>query len=143
MTLSEFLGIDFLMDEDFQFVLLGDGTADISDPEKTLHQDLQLRLFTPYGSLFYDKEFGSHLYLFIHDENTDVNRSAFCAEVIRCLVLEPRINPSSVRCSVSNYDDVGFQVEVKAKLALEDHKLNFVLNPDFTEKEIKYDIDPV
>lgn len=60
-------------------------------------QDLITRIFTPIGSLFYDKYFGSHFYNYLHKPVDDILLLECSNELERCLELEPRVAYGTVK----------------------------------------------
>jgi hypothetical protein len=106
-------------------------------------QDIRLRLTTYIGSLFYDKEFGSTLPDWIMDENTELARLGFNAEVKRRIGEDPRVQAGSVACRVSAWDDQGLRAEASFWFIGEDHARNLVIEADRSKKEMVIkDADP-
>jgi hypothetical protein len=110
-----------------QAMVAANGELYLTDGVDTGCQDIKLRLFTPLGGLFYDKEFGSKIYLWIKDENFLSARLAFCAEVVRRLRMDPRVVAGSESCSIKTWDNNGISAEVSWRFIDVDHPLNLVI----------------
>lgn len=128
--LEEIYGQDILLDSTGQAVILASGEAQLSDGIETVLQDIKLRLFTPYGSLFYDRLFGSYLIDFVKDENTESNRIAVTAEVKRCINREPRVRPGTVTCTLVSWDHTGIVLRAVFSLIDVSHPFNMVITVD-------------
>ena len=81
-----------------------------------INQDIRLRLQLPVGSLFYDVEFGSYLYLFINEENTAISRQALIAEIETRIDMDSRVIPLSVTASLISWDEKGITAKAEYKL---------------------------
>lgn len=81
-----------------------------------INQDIRLRLQLPVGSLFYDVEFGSNLYLFIYEENTAVSRQALIAEIETRIEMDTRVIPLSVTAILVSWDENGIVAKAEYKL---------------------------
>ncbi len=64
-------GEDIVIDSTNSPKIASNGELLLTSDVDTPLQDIKLRLFTPLGSLFYDKNFGSLIHEFIFDDNTD------------------------------------------------------------------------
>jgi phage baseplate assembly protein W len=120
-------GQDILLDETFVPVCAANGEAVLSDGVATAVQDIKLRLATPLGGLFYDRDFGSEIYRYINDDNTDINRRALCAEVVRRLHMDPRVVAHSGRAWVAGWDASGVTIGCSFRLIDVDHPFNLVI----------------
>lgn len=139
---EEVYGQDILLDETMQAVTAANGEAVVSDGIQTVLQDIRLRLFTPLGSLFYDRNFGSRITDFFHAENTLGNRQALVAEVTRRLNLEPRVEPGTATSTIMSWDHMGITMTATFYLVEEDHPFNFVIEIDEDKEMIIKDVNP-
>ncbi len=110
-----------------QAVVAANGELCLTDGVETGCQDIKLRLFTPLGGLFYDREFGSKIHLWIKDENFLSARLAFCGEVVRRLRMDPRVIVGSESCSIRTWDSTGISADVSWRFIDVDHVLNLVI----------------
>ncbi|MGD9809632.1 MAG: baseplate assembly protein [Deferribacterales bacterium] len=107
---------DIYVDENLTPAVTAQGEVLMVSGVQVILQDIALRLKTPLGSLFYDEEFGSLLYLFKNDENTAVNRQAIIAEIENRIDLDTRVIPLSVSASVISWDKEGISVSASFRL---------------------------
>lgn len=86
---NEILGVDILLDGDFQVNQTGDlyWIAGLNN----LEQALVHRIRTILGSLIWHPEYGTIIQNLISKPNTDVLRSIITIELLRTLSEEPRI----------------------------------------------------
>jgi len=124
---EEIYGQDILLDEQLQAIVAANGEVMVADGIQTAVQDIRLRLSTPLGSLFYDRDFGSRIPDFFHAENTLGNRQALCVEVVRRLNLEPRVDTGTPTCKVMAWDYMGVTLMATFNLIDEDHPYNLVI----------------
>lgn len=120
-------GLDMMLDESLQAVVAANGEVAVTEGAMAAIQDIRLRLATPLGSLFYDKEFGSEIHLYAKDENTTINRMALVNEVAYRIGLDPRVVPMSSRASVLSWDHEGIVIQAEARLIEENHRFNLVI----------------
>ena len=137
---EDLYGEDILLNETtYQAVVSASGDAVVSDGVQTVIQDLRLRLMTPLGQLFYDKYFGSLLHEFVREENTEISRMAFVAEVERRIKMDSRVIPNTVSCRIDTWDHLGIEASVDCRLIYEpDQAYSFVIRiGDSMERVIK------
>ncbi|MBF0590183.1 MAG: baseplate assembly protein [Magnetococcales bacterium] len=134
-------GQDIKLNPAMQALTAANGEALIVDGIATALQDIKLRLFTPLGSLFYDKAFGSDVYLFIKDENTALNRQALAAEVQYRVELDPRVEPQSCRASVAKWNHNGVTIRFSFRLINTTHPFNMILTADADNSMVIKDVD--
>ena len=140
---EDIFGQDIELDEAGQAKVAANGELLLTEGAETGVQDVRLRLFNPFGELFYDSQFGAYLYQWIKEENTAANRSAFEAEVERRVQADARVVIGSAACTVLSWDASGIVARVAWKFIGEDHPFNLVfgLDADKLEMVIK-DVDP-
>ena len=134
---EEIYGQDILLDDNMQAPLAATGEAVTSDGVQTVLQDIKLRLFTPLGSLFYDKAFGSRIIEFVKDENTMGNRLSLVAEIKSRIGMEPRVVPGKTQCKIISWDHAGVVCEASFELIDETHPFNLVIENSGMEMVIK------
>lgn len=135
-------GQDILLDENMQASLAATGEAIVSDGIQTALQDIKLRLFTPLGSLFYDKEFGSRIIEFVKDENTMSNRLSLIAEIKSCINMEPRVAPGKIQCKIASWDYAGVVCEASFELIDETHPFNLIIEINSDMEIVIKDVNP-
>lgn len=140
--MEEIYGQDILLDSDNQALVAANGEAVVSDGIQTVLQDIKLRLFTPLGELFYDREFGSRIHEFVKDENTPATRMALVAEVARRIGLEPRVQLGTVRCRLLKWDPEGVVLRADFYLIAVDHPFNLVIEIDESKALVIKDVNP-
>jgi len=141
--MTDIFGQDIALDESMQARVAANGELVLTVGTETGLQDVKLRLFTYLASLFYDKNFGSLLPDWIYEDNTEENRIGFAAEVKRRLNLDPRIQPGTVSCSVTDWDETSIQAEASFDFIDTDHTENLVITVDKPKKEMVIkDVDP-
>lgn len=129
-------GQDIRLDENMQALVAANGELLLTSGPDTGCQDIRLRLFTPLGGLFYDREFGSRVHLWVKDENFLSARLAFTAEVLRRIRLDPRVVPGSERCAVRSWDHNGLTADVSWRFIDVNHSLNLVIQMDGANMEM-------
>lgn len=125
--MSDIFGQDIALDAGLTPRIAANGELLLTSGPETGVQDIVLRLSTPLGSLFYDREFGSRLHLWVREENTLGNRMALEAEVRRCLATDPRVRPMSPAGRVLSWDERSLTLEASWRFIDEDHRRNLVL----------------
>ncbi len=142
--MSDLFGSDIQLDADLQAVVAADGSLVLCQGLDTGLQDIRLRLITPLGSLFYDKNYGSLLHHWFHEDNTIGNRLAFEAEVLRRVNYDPRVVVGSASCTVTAWDASGLTAAVKFRFIDADHPMNLVITVDNYKMDMVIaDVDPV
>jgi phage baseplate assembly protein W len=104
-------GSDILLDENRQAVVAANGELVWCDGITAAVQDITLRVYTYLGGLFYDREFGSTIPLYIHEEGTKVNRLSLAAEVQRRIQMDVRVRTGSVTARILAWDEKSITVE--------------------------------
>jgi hypothetical protein len=141
--MTDIYGQDIKIDEAMQAVIAANGEAVLTQGAETGCQDIKLRLFQYLGTLFYDKEHGSKLYDWIHEENTGANRIGLVNEVARRVRMDQRVAYGTVSGEVVSWDERGIQVSVSWQFIDADHLFNLVveMNSNKNEMVIK-DVNP-
>jgi len=99
-TSLEDFGADFLVDKNYDPVLLATGEPVMTSGTETVAQDVRLAMKTPQGALFYDPDFGSGLLSYVHEERTDANDRHFEMDIIDCILSDPRVEYHTARAKV-------------------------------------------
>lgn len=139
---EELCGEDILLDEAMQAVITANGEAAVSSGIETALQDIRLRLLTPLGSLFYDKEFGSEIINFVKEENTPGSRLALVAEVKRRVNMDPRVSFGTVTCEILSWDHTGITLLTKFELIEEPNPFNLVIEIGADMEMVIKDVNP-
>ena len=140
---TDLWGQDIALDEESQALVAANGELILTDGVDTGVQDIRLRLFTHLGALFYDQDFGSLIHDWIHEESTARNRSAFEAEVIMRIELDPRTVVGTVRCAVVAWDERSITARASWKFIGEDVPQNLVLQLNkLTQELVVADVNP-
>jgi hypothetical protein len=87
-------GTDFLLEDD-DIVFTADGDASLVSGSRTVAQDIDQTLKITPGSLYWDKETGSALLLFLNDNAVDA--AAVIAELERTAIADVRVDPETVK----------------------------------------------
>ncbi len=132
----DIFGYDIALDGAGQARVAINGELLLVSGTDTAIQDIILRLNTYIGTLFYDVEFGSRLPDWVYDDNSELGRIGFAAEVTRRLNEEPGIQPGSVYCEVSLWDDNAIVAETSFGLIGTDHTQNLVIQFDKKQKKL-------
>lgn len=142
-TTTDLWGQDVALDNQRQARVAANGELLLTEGVSTGVQDVMLRLLTPLGSLFYDREFGSLLHEFIKDESTASRRMEFEAEVVLRVELDPRVVVGSVSCRVTAWDETSLTAEASWRFIDEDSPTNIVLQADkLTLELVIADVNP-
>ena len=126
-TTAELYGRDIWLDSQGQARVAANGEAVVCSGISTVLQDIELRLRTPLGTLFYDVEFGSLIHLWVREESTPQTRMALAAEVKQRIMLEPRVQPLTVTCKVLTWDYKSVTLQARFTLIEDDHPYNLVV----------------
>ncbi len=108
---NDIFGFDILLDEDRRPVVAANGELAWCDGLAAAVQDIKLRVYTYLRGLFYDREFGSTIPDYIHDENTKANRLSLNAEVQRRIEMDSRVLAGSVTSKILKWDELGVMIE--------------------------------
>lgn len=136
---DDVFGQDIRLDDDFQAMVAANGELVLTAGAETGVQDIRIMLSTPFGTLFYNTEFGSLVHEWVKDENTELSRMALSAEIKRRIEEDPRVVMGSTVCTVDGWDETGITLSVFLEFITVDHPLNLVLtvNNDKVEMVIK------
>jgi len=140
--MDEIFGQDIKLDETGQAMVAANGELLLTTGTDTGSQDIKLRLATPLGTLFYDKEFGSNLHEWKNDENSLSRRMGFCTEVTRRIRLDPRVVPGSESCSILSWDEKGIKTQVSWRFVNESHIYNLVIEVGNNMEMVIKDVNP-
>jgi len=134
---------DIALDTSGQAKVAANGELMLTTGPQTGVQDIRLRLDTYIESLFYDKGYGSTLRDWVMDENTELARIGFAAEVKRRIGEDPRVSAGSASCSVTQWDELGIRADASWRFIDSDHVFNLVIETDASKKEMVIrDADP-
>jgi len=97
------LGKDLYLDESGDFMLNPSGDLFVVQGTDCLLQDVRHRLESSYGDLFSHEEFGSLLFQYLGQEDTELNRALIKRSVITALEEEKRINPNTIQVNLLKY----------------------------------------
>lgn len=140
--MTDFFGHDIKIDEHGLPMVTASGEVVLTSGAGTALQDIKIMLETHIGTLFYNSKFGSDVFLWINDENTELNRLAFCMEVKRRLNVHYAVKVGTASCVVSSFDENGFTVSASFQIIEEDHIYNLVVSTDksmgMVIKDVKY-----
>lgn len=140
---TDLWGRDIALDAAGQALVAANGELVLTMGVETGVQDIKLRLFTYYGSLFYDTRYGSRVRDWILEESTAANRAAFCAEVVMRVEEDPRVVPYSVTCSILKWDEKQLVAQARWQFIDEDAAFNLVMQMNKETKElIVHDANP-
>ncbi|MGE4497143.1 MAG: baseplate assembly protein [Deferribacterales bacterium] len=123
-------GTDIKITPDMEISTSANGEIMLVDETDTVEQDIFLRLSTYYGSLFYDSEYGSYLYDFIKEEDSEDTRFALLDETERRTEADPRVVLGSVEASVLSWDLETIKISVSFRLIDTDNIFNLILALD-------------
>jgi len=141
---DDVFGQDIRLDEKMQAMVAANGEAVLTQGPETGCQDIRLRLFQYLGALFYDKDHGSVLMDWIHDENTQASRMGLVNEVARRIRLDSRVEYGSVSAGILSWDEKGIKVQASWRFIEVDHLFNLVIEMDSEKKAMVIkDVNPV
>jgi phage baseplate assembly protein W len=141
--MTDIFGQDIALDDDKQARMAANGELVLTDGTDTGVQDIVLRLDTYLGSLFYDKEYGSLVRDWVYEDNDELARISFAAEVKRRVNEDPRVQPGTVACTVTQWDETSIRAESSFHFIDTDHEQNLVITIDKSKKEmVIQDADP-
>lgn len=106
------LGNDLLLDESGDLMLNPSGDLEIVSGRDCLLQDVRHRLETSHGDLFGHDDFGSLLFIYLGQPDTELNRALIKRSVVNALELEKRINPKTVQVEIVKFTAEEIQVEI-------------------------------
>lgn len=129
-------GSDIALDEYGQAIVAANGELVLTENVATGVQDIRLRLFTYFGTLFYDKNYGSRIFDYIYEENTQETRAAFIAELELCVEQDPRVIPLSVKGAILKWDEKQLVASVRWNFIEHDQPFNLVMQANKNTKEL-------
>ena len=97
------LGNDLFLDESGDLMLYPSGDLFTVQGDECLLQDIRHRLESSYGDLFSHEEFGSLLFQYLGQADTELNRALIKRSVITALEEEKRINPNTIQVELLKY----------------------------------------
>ena len=97
------LGNDLFLDESGDLMLGNAGDLFIVHGDECLLQDVRHRLESSYGDLFSHEGFGSLLFQYLGQADTELNRALIKRSVITALEEEKRINPNKIQVELLKY----------------------------------------
>lgn len=136
MSRTDLWGQDIALDQGNQARVSASGELVLTEGVETGVQDIGLRLFTRLGELFYDTDFGSLIYDWILEENTQSNRMGFCAEVTMRIEMDARVRVGSVNAEVLLWDEKQLMVTASYHFIGEDQSSNMVLQYNKSTKRL-------
>jgi phage baseplate assembly protein W len=137
----EIYGQDIALDKQGQARIAANGQLVLTSEAGAAIQDIGLGLTWPLGNLFFDVEFGSLLYTFVHDENTALNRAALLSEVKRCVYYDPRVIWGSVKAEIISWDEKEIIISLSGELTREQNPFNLVFTLGADENLIVRDVN--
>jgi len=135
-TTGDRWGQDIALDDAGQARVAANGELVLTSEVETGVQDVKLRLLTRLGGLFYDLDFGSLIYDWVFEENTETTRAAFLVEVTMRVEADPRVVVGSVKCTILSWDEKSLSVTVAWRFIGEDQPFNLILRADKTVREL-------
>lgn len=129
----DYYGIDIALDNNGEIKLNNNDFALVSGINNIL-QSIRLRFITPRGSLFYDDNYGSELYKYIHCQNNYVIYKKIKKEIENTLKDEPLVDNESISIILNYNNKQGYIADIEFKLLNYDTKYNLVIQ---INKEIK------
>ena len=97
------LGNDLFLDESGDLSLNPSGDLFTVQGNESLLQDIRHRLESSYCDLFSHEEFGSILFQYLGQADTELNRALIKRSVITALEEEKRINPNAIQVELLKY----------------------------------------
>jgi phage baseplate assembly protein W len=110
--------------------IAANGEALLVDDVDTVIQDIVLRLGTPYGTLFYDRTYGSYVMDFVKEEDSADTRFALCDEIARRVEADPRVITGSPTAEIATWTANSVTVMLSFSLRTVDTPFNLVLAID-------------
>jgi len=106
------LGQDLYLDESGDLMLNPSGDLFIVQGADCLLQDLRHRLESSYGDVFGHENFGSDLFQYLGQADTELNRALIKRSVKTALEEEKRINPNTIQVKLLKYTPEEIQVHI-------------------------------
>ena len=139
---TDIFGQDIKVDEHGQALVAANGELVLIHGPDTGVQDIRLRLDTPLGGLFYDKEFGSLVHEWKYDENNLTRRLGFCTEITRRIRLDPRVEYGTETCTVRSWNEAGIIAAASWRFIGETHRQNLVIEIGNDMETVIKDVNP-
>ncbi len=106
------LGNDLFLDESADLMLNPAGDLITVQGDECLLQDVRHRLESSYGDVFSHESFGSLLFKYLGQPDTELNRALIKRSVITAIGQEKRINPNTVQVELVKYTPEEIQVYI-------------------------------
>jgi len=97
------LGKDLYLDKSGDLMLNPSGDLNIVQGTDCLLQDVRHRLESSYGDVFSHENFGSLLFKYLGQPDTELNRALIKRSVITAIEQEKRINPNTIQVELIRY----------------------------------------
>jgi len=98
-----FLGNDLIISESGDLKLSSSGDLDVIKGDDCLLQDVRHRLESSYGDLFGHEDYGSLLFQYLGQPDTELNRALIKRSVNTALEQDKRINPNTIQVHILKY----------------------------------------
>jgi len=98
-----FLGNDLKIDESGDLKLSSSGDLDVIKGDDCLLQDVRHRLESSYGDLFGHEDYGSLLFQYLGQPDTELNRALIKRSVNTALEQDKRINSKTIQVDILKY----------------------------------------
>jgi hypothetical protein len=121
-------GTDFLLEDD-DIVFTPDGDIALVSGPRMVAQDIDQTLKTTPGALFWDKESGSSMLLFLNDNTVDA--ATVIAELERVAIADARVDPDSVKARETGTNK--YKLEFTPAGAVTPETLDYDLNKESGE----------
>ncbi len=106
------LGYDLKIAETGDLMLSSTGDLELISGKDCLLQDVRHRLETSYGDLFGHEDFGSVLFQYLGQADTELNRALIKRSVVTALAQEKRINLQTIQVKLVKYAAEEIQVQI-------------------------------
>lgn len=106
------LGNDLFLDESGDLMLNPTGDLFTVQGDECLLQDVRHRLESSYGDVFSHENFGSLLFKYLGQPDTELNRALIKRSVNTALEEEKRINPNTIQVELIKYTPEEIQVHI-------------------------------
>jgi hypothetical protein len=116
-------GTDFLLEDD-DIVFTPDGDIALVSGPRMVAQDIDQMLKITPGALYWDKELGSSMLLFLNDNTVEV--ATVIAELERIAIADVRVDPDSVKAKETGTNK--YWLEFTPVGAIKPETLNYDLN---------------
>jgi hypothetical protein len=118
-------GTDFLLEDD-DLVFTADGDIALVSGPRMVAQDIDQTLKTTPGALYWDKELGSSMLLFLNDNTVDA--ATVIAELERVAIADARVDPDSVKARETGANK--YRLEFMPAGAIKPETLDYDLNKE-------------